>query len=194
MINKKNAKRYCCEDISLIENYYEAVNDKNRSWHCHHRLETDLGLSERELIDSDRYYKVEAKYLIFLVGKEHLSLHRINKLHSDETKKKMSKSQKLRKRRKQNLSDEQRKIISERSRYYALHISEETRLKRSLGLKGKTRTEEQRKHISDGKKGCKAYNKGIPQIKYKWKTSTGEIIEMDINNVKRWHKDWILIE
>ena len=30
MINKRNAKLFCCEDISLIENYYEAVNDKHK--------------------------------------------------------------------------------------------------------------------------------------------------------------------
>ena len=194
MINERNVKLYCSEDLSLIENYNEAINDKEQIWHCHHRLETELGLSQQELIDSNRYYKVEAKYLIFLIEKEHLTLHRINKTHSDETKLKMSKSQKLRKRHKLNLSDEQRKTISERSRYYASHISEETRLKRSLSLKGKKRTEEQRKRISDAKKGCIAYNKGVPVIKYKWLTPTGEIREMDENNVKRWHRDWQLRE
>ena len=66
MINEKNVKRYCCEDISLIENYQDAINDKERTWDCHHRLETDLCLSTQELIDSNRYWKVEAKYLIFL--------------------------------------------------------------------------------------------------------------------------------
>lgn len=28
MINKINAKKYCSEDISKIENYEQAVNDK----------------------------------------------------------------------------------------------------------------------------------------------------------------------
>ena len=27
MINERSAKMYCCEDISLIENYEQAIND-----------------------------------------------------------------------------------------------------------------------------------------------------------------------
>ena len=30
MINKKYAKMFCCEDISLIENYEEAITTKNK--------------------------------------------------------------------------------------------------------------------------------------------------------------------
>ena len=29
MINKYHAKRYCSEDISLIENYQEAISDED---------------------------------------------------------------------------------------------------------------------------------------------------------------------
>ena len=42
MINKRNAKLFCCEDISLIENYNEAINS-SEVWICHHRLSIDLG-------------------------------------------------------------------------------------------------------------------------------------------------------
>lgn len=35
----KGMERYCCEDISKIENYEEAVADTTQMWHCHHRLE-----------------------------------------------------------------------------------------------------------------------------------------------------------
>ena len=38
MISKSNAEKYCAEDISLIENYKDAINDKFYKWHCHHRL------------------------------------------------------------------------------------------------------------------------------------------------------------
>lgn len=75
MINEKYAKMFCCEDISLIENYQEAINDNTQTWHCHHRLETDLGLSMQELKDSNKYFGIEAKYLIFLRPYEHLHLH-----------------------------------------------------------------------------------------------------------------------
>ena len=39
MINEKNAKRFCNEDISLIENYDKAIVDNTQTWHCHHRAE-----------------------------------------------------------------------------------------------------------------------------------------------------------
>ena len=39
MICFEYAKNYCSEDISLIENYDKAVNDKEQTWHCHHRRE-----------------------------------------------------------------------------------------------------------------------------------------------------------
>lgn len=74
MIHKNVQKYFCCEDISLIENYDKAVSSPEK-WECHHRLETDLGLTKQELIDTNRYYNVEAKYLIFLSEFEHKSLH-----------------------------------------------------------------------------------------------------------------------
>ena len=66
MINKKNAKAYCCEDISLIENYNEAMTDTTQMWDCHHRLEIqdDVILNRNELISMGKYYKVFAKDLI----------------------------------------------------------------------------------------------------------------------------------
>lgn len=101
MIKEKNAKAYCSEDISLIENYELAVNDPTQVWDCHHRLETDEGLSQQELEESNRYYGVEAKYLIFLTEHDHLSLHAkckkgeknpfYGRCHSEDTKQKMRK-------------------------------------------------------------------------------------------------------
>lgn len=93
-----------------------------------------------------------------------------------------------------NLSVEQRRKLSERARYNASHISEETRIKRSMALKGKKRTPEQRERLSQALKGKGGYNKGIKVEKFKWLTPQGEIKEMDMNNVKRWHKDWVLLK
>ncbi len=104
MINFKTVNKYCCEEISLIENYEKAANDKTQTWHCHHRLESDLGLSIDELIEQNKYYNVPASELIFLTSSEHQKLHRANekhrgkdapfynKHHSEETKKKQSNS------------------------------------------------------------------------------------------------------
>ena len=85
MINKKNAKAYCCEDISLIENYYEAINS-DEMWDCHHRLEiqNDTILNRNELISMGKYYKVFAKDLIFMLKTEHRKMHNRLPKHSNE--------------------------------------------------------------------------------------------------------------
>lgn len=55
MINETQAKRYCCDDISLIENYAEAVVD-SKMWDLHHKAETDEKLSYKELKAQGRYW------------------------------------------------------------------------------------------------------------------------------------------
>ena len=76
MICEKNVRKYCCEDISLIENYYEAINS-NEMWVCHHRLEIqgDEKYSTRQLIEMRLYYERPANELIFLSKQQHASLH-----------------------------------------------------------------------------------------------------------------------
>lgn len=71
----KNVTLYCCEDISLIENYEAAINDETQTWHCHHRFEIDLGLSMKELNDRNLYYNRPASELIFITKAEHHRLH-----------------------------------------------------------------------------------------------------------------------
>ena len=83
MINENQAKKFCCEDISLIENYNEAVKSKEM-YDIHHRLGTELSKSRQELKDLNLYLNRPANELIFLTRKEHVILHmtseRINKL------------------------------------------------------------------------------------------------------------------
>lgn len=77
MISKANAEKYCAEDISLIENYNEAVSSKEL-YHCHHRLEIqDDGqtYSVRQLKEKGLYYNRPASELIFLSQDEHFQLH-----------------------------------------------------------------------------------------------------------------------
>lgn len=74
MINETQAKRYCCEDISLIENYTEAITD-SKMWDLHHRAETDEVLTKKELIAQGRYRKRPASELIFLTRAAHRQLH-----------------------------------------------------------------------------------------------------------------------
>lgn len=89
MIGKLNAhhKPYCNGDISKIENYYEAVNDKENVWHIHHRLETHnsdgekrlVDLTKDELIELDMYYDRPPEELIFVTPSMHNSLHHSEK-------------------------------------------------------------------------------------------------------------------
>ena len=75
MISTYKAKRYCNQDISLIENYEKAIEDEKVIWHCHHRLETDKNLSSEKLIEKNLYFNRPASELIFLTPYEHHRLH-----------------------------------------------------------------------------------------------------------------------
>lgn len=94
MININAVKSYCCEDISLIENYELAIKDETQTWQCHHKLEIVDGesFSIKELKERCLYYHRPADELIFLTEKEHKILHGINmrketrKLISDKSK------------------------------------------------------------------------------------------------------------
>lgn len=136
MINKdiNKIKEFCCDDISLIENYDIAVSSKEK-YHCHHRLEIqgELIVSRKTLIENNMYYHRPANELIFLTEAEH------KKLHSN------------------NMSEEQRKYISESLTGH--FVSEETKKKISNSNKGVSRnkgivrSEETKRKISESKTG-----------------------------------------
>ena len=79
--------KYCCEDISKIENYELAKKDDFRGWVCHHRLETHTSEGERRLVDISKgelealgmYYHRPSEELIYLTKSEHQKLHRKGK-------------------------------------------------------------------------------------------------------------------
>ena len=133
MISEARARKYCKEDISLIENYEIAVNDQTQIWHCHHRRET---IYTREgLIEIGEYYHRPACELIFLTKTEHNKIHktgnkyRIGKHHSEKTKKKLSEYHIGK-----HLSDETKKKLSES--HIGKHHSEKTRKKMSKAMMG----------------------------------------------------------
>ena len=90
MICETQAKKYCKDDISLIENYEEAVNDKINKWVIHHRRETIYSMEG--LKEIGEYYNRPAIELIFMLKEEHTKLHHIGKHNSEKTKKRMSES------------------------------------------------------------------------------------------------------
>ena len=95
MINEKAATKYCCEDLSLIENYELAVNDSTHTWDCHHRGEI-LPCGRFSIDDLKKfglYFNRPAAELIFLTHSEHRRLHAKGVLKgpmSEATKKALS--------------------------------------------------------------------------------------------------------
>ena len=103
MIAKKCYK-YCCEDISKIENYDEAVKSLER-YDCHHRLETHIfckshdaylprkygNFTSKQLVEKGLYWNRPASELIFLKVDEHTKVH-YKTLHNPCTNKRISES------------------------------------------------------------------------------------------------------
>lgn len=101
MISKHQARKFCKDDISKIENYEQALNDATKTWDLHHRDEIRLlpsGMvahrSKRDLIENGRYYHCPANELIFLTRSEHNNLHHKGKARSDATRHQISASKK----------------------------------------------------------------------------------------------------
>lgn len=136
MINIKNVNKFCNEDISLIENYEKAINDITQTWDCHHRKETDEGLSLKQLKELDLYYDRPASEIIFLTRAEHNILHHKGTHHSEESKKKQSESMK-----------------GENHPMYGKHQSEDWKQKRGKAHKGIPLSEEHKRKMSESHKG-----------------------------------------
>lgn len=159
MINEHNAKEFCREDISLIENYDKAIADTTQTWHCHHRRESIY--SRDGLKEIGEYYNRPACELIFLTPFDHLSLHTSgenNPLfgvgHTTETREKISRAMKGKKTHLGIKHSEETKVkISEKAKQ---RYSDKT----THPMFGKTLTESTRRLISDKKKGSHWYNNG----------------------------------
>ena len=80
MLNEKMAKRYCSDEISLIENYREAIADEKKMWDIHHRRESDENgrtlFTHKQLKEIGLYFKRPASELIFVTRAMHWKLHR----------------------------------------------------------------------------------------------------------------------
>ena len=81
MISEIMTKRYCKDDISLIENYEQAVNDKTKTWHCHHRGEILAcgRYTPDDLKKFGLYWKRPASELIFISKSKHKAIHNKDK-------------------------------------------------------------------------------------------------------------------
>lgn len=133
MIQLKTLKKYCCEDISKIENYDKAITDMTQTWDCHHRLETHNSDGERRLVDIsmdelialDMYWNRPSKELIFLTATDHSRLHNVGnkergrkvsetmKGHTVSEEQKRKVSEKMKDRKRKPFSKEWRRKMSE---------------------------------------------------------------------------------
>ena len=158
MINEKYAKKFCCEDLSLIENYDIAVADTTQTWHCHHRGEIlPCGrFSVSDLKKFELYFNRPASELIFLTHSEHRRLHLKGVPKSEAHKKAISEA----------LKGVPRGPFSEATKKA---MSEAHKGVPRLDLKGIPRNEATKKAISDAMKGVNA--KKILQL-----TKSGEFI------------------
>lgn len=182
-------RRFCCEDISKIENYDLVKKDNFKGWNIHHRLETHtsdgerrlVDISRKELIALDMYYDRPADELIFLTRKEHTRLHneyRKGKHRPDETRRKISEHHKGKR-----LSEEAKRKMSESKKgdknpMHGKHRSEETKRKISEALKGKPSpnkgkhlSEETKRKVSEARKGIcfsEEHKRKISEAKKGW--------------------------
>ena len=169
MIYLKNVKKFCKDDISLIENYDKAIADKTQVWQCHHRRETIF--SKSDLIEIGEYYNRPACELIFLTPTDHRRLHNLGKPsgmkgkhHSEESRKKMSESRKGENNPRfgKHHSAEARKKISE-----AKKGENNPRFGKPAWNKGKQHSAEARKKMSESKKGSYFFNNGVICVRAK---------------------------
>ena len=151
MINEKYAKTYCCEDLSLIENYDKAIADTTQTWECHHRGEV-LPCGKFSVYDLRKfglYYNRPASELIFLIPTAHRQLHKKGVPLSDATKKAVSEAHKG-----VPKSEEHKKAISEALKGVPNGPMSEDRKKAiSDALKGVPKSEEAKKAMSEAHKG-----------------------------------------
>lgn len=88
MICEREVGRYCYQDASMIENYYQAVADTEHMWDCHHRVETIMNCGADELKAQGCYFDRPANELIFLRRSDHWSMHKKGKPLSEEERQK----------------------------------------------------------------------------------------------------------
>lgn len=157
MINVSRANKFCCEDITLIENYDEAINSQE-PWDIHHKI--GLYFDKQWLIDNGFYYDQRSEMLVFLPHGEHSSLHNTGHKISDGQKRALHiahKGKKLSDETKQKMSEAR---IGEKNHMFGKQHSEETKRKISKARKGKAPwnkgghlSEEQKHKLSEAHRG-----------------------------------------
>lgn len=170
----KNIRKICKDDVSKIENYEQAINDKENMWICHHRLELTLdgefAHSADELDKLGMYYNRPYFELIFLTKTQHGELHgstitseeMANRLNNEDCKRKMREAKLGSKRG--PMSEELKKKISDARKgkphpHTGGFQSDEKRAKISKFFKGRKLSDETRQKMSKSRTGLKRNKK-----------------------------------
>lgn len=162
MINTGGIKRYCYDDISLIENYDKAIEDNTQIWDCHHKL-GELN-SKKYLLENNLYYNRPANELIFIPHSEHSRLHNLGKPsksgwhHTEESKQKIGKNHWKNSENAEEisllLSEKLSKSLKGKKAWNkGLKMSEQARKKMSDAAKKRYENPEERKKTSEATKG-----------------------------------------
>ena len=138
-------RNFYCKDYENIENYEKALADNFKGWDCHHRKEAEF--SRKELIALGMYYNVSSEELVFLTRAEHNKLHKKDKHHTDETRRKISAMLKG-------------KYTGNDNPFYGKKHSEEARRKMSDAHKGKRLSKEHINKVAEANRGKHWYNNG----------------------------------
>lgn len=179
MINYGTLQLYCEHDngnidnFKRIENFLSAAMDTEQVWVCHHRRETDEGLSADELKERGLYFNRPPEELIFLTFSDHARLHHSSM--SDDMK--AIRAEHIR----AALSDPEVRIRmsevgrGERNSMFGKHHSKSARRKQSEAHrgkptwnKGKTMTEQQKAHLHRPKSDEHKRNIGLSRIGLHW--------------------------
>ena len=155
MISKSSVKR-CCKEYEKIENYELAINDLDKTWEVHHRLEThtsewnrrDVDITMQELKELGMYYSRPPEELIFLTTAEHNKLHHKGIMLTEETKRKISEARKGRFLG-ENSPMYGKDLSGDKNPMYGKKHSIETKRKMSEAKKGKKLSDDHRRKLSE---------------------------------------------
>ena len=114
MISRRT-KEYCCDDISLIENYELAITDTSQIWECHHKAEI-LPCGVYSIADLEKfglYWHRPASELILLTSIEHHRLHNANLSQNTIDKKRGAMLGKISGMKGKHHSEEQKRKLSQ---------------------------------------------------------------------------------
>lgn len=194
---RKDAKIYCCEDISKIENYKQALNAKT-TWDVHHKREITENKTSQQLIDESLYFNRPANELIFLSRKEHIRIHREHNLHALDN---WIKAGSDATRNVPKTEDHKQKLSESLKEYFKTHehwnkgrtISDEIRRKISDTI-NKKHAKHEIIFSDDARKRCSDAGKKAANIKKCYIDENGDEVWMRPSLKAKWHPNWKLKE